>query len=91
MNRSAPVGLLRVLLMLALCAVAVPGWAQSLRVMTFNVRLPVAADGENRWEARRTLMAATIHRYRPDLFGTQELHKPSACWPGTSAPCPASR
>ena len=76
MNRSAPAGLFRVLLMLALCAVAVPGWAQSLRVMTFNVRLPVAADGENRWEARRALMADTIRRYRPDLFGTQELHEP---------------
>lgn len=47
--------------------------AETLRVMSFNVRLPVAADGENRWEARRTLLIETIRRERPDLIGTQEL------------------
>jgi endonuclease/exonuclease/phosphatase family metal-dependent hydrolase len=69
-------GLHRILLALFLCGIAAPAWTQSLRVMTFNVRLPVAADGENRWEARRELTADTIRRYRPDLIGTQELHKP---------------
>lgn len=47
--------------------------AERLRVMSFNVRLPVAADGDNRWESRRTLMIDTIRRERPDLIGTQEL------------------
>ncbi|MBP6750642.1 MAG: endonuclease/exonuclease/phosphatase family protein [Xanthomonadaceae bacterium] len=47
--------------------------AETLRVMSFNVRLPVAADGENRWEARRDLLVETIRRERPDLIGTQEL------------------
>lgn len=76
MIRPFVTGLYRLLLALILCGIAAPAWAQSLRVMTFNVRLPVEADGENRWEARRELMADTIRRYRPDLFGTQELHKP---------------
>jgi len=47
--------------------------AQDLRVMTFNVRLPLASDGENRWEARRALMIDTIRRAHPDVIGTQEL------------------
>ena len=57
---------------LLLCA-CVAAQARDLRVMSFNVRLPVAADGENRWEARRTLMIETIRRAHPDLVGTQEL------------------
>lgn len=47
--------------------------AQNLRAMSFNVRLPVAADGENRWEARRDVLVETIRRERPDIIGTQEL------------------
>ena len=50
--------------------------AQPLRVMSFNVRLPVEADGDNRWEARRELMARVISHQHPDLIGSQELHKP---------------
>ena len=52
-----------------------PAAAQSLRVMSFNVRLPVESDGENRWENRRELMARVIEEQRPDVFGTQELFK----------------
>jgi endonuclease/exonuclease/phosphatase family metal-dependent hydrolase len=47
--------------------------AESLRVMTFNVRYPATGDGPNRWEARRDLLVATIREKNPDLFGTQEL------------------
>ncbi|MBN8736420.1 MAG: endonuclease/exonuclease/phosphatase family protein [Xanthomonadales bacterium] len=49
--------------------------ADSLRVMTFNVRLPLASDGPERWEARRDLFVKTIRDERPDVFGTQELYK----------------
>lgn len=52
-----------------------PAMAQSLRVMTFNVRLPVDSDGANRWEARRTLMTKVVAREHPDLIGTQELYQ----------------
>lgn len=48
---------------------------EPLRVMTFNVRVPVASDGPNRWKNRRNLMAETIRQAHPDVFGTQELHK----------------
>ena len=52
-----------------------PAMAQSLRVMTFNVRLPVDSDGANRWEARRALMTKVVAREHPDLIGTQELYR----------------
>jgi endonuclease/exonuclease/phosphatase family metal-dependent hydrolase len=52
-----------------------PAMAQSLRVMTFNVRLPVDSDGANRWEARRALAAKVVARANPDLIGTQELYQ----------------
>lgn len=51
------------------------GRREELRVMAFNVRLPVAADGPNRWEARQDLFVETIRRADPDLIGTQELWK----------------
>ncbi len=57
-------------LLLCLCGAT---HAQTLRVMSLNVRLPVAADGEDRWEARRDQMVDMLRRTRPDLIGTQEL------------------
>lgn len=65
-------------LLLALAAalsIATPALARDLRVMSFNVRLPVEADGPNRWEARRDLFARTVARADPDIIGTQELHQ----------------
>lgn len=63
----------------ALTAVAAPaaaaGRASGLRVMTFNVRVPVDREPERTWEARRPLAAALIRRTAPDLIGTQELVK----------------
>ena len=47
--------------------------AAPLRVMSFNVRVPVEADGPDRWEARRYLLVRTIRDARPDVIGTQEL------------------
>lgn len=68
---------MRIAMLLACVAVALPAIAKppSLRVMTFNVRLPVESDGANRWEARRDLMAETIRKELPDVIGTQELYK----------------
>ena len=43
-----------------------------LRVMSFNVRVPVDTD-DNRWELRRDLLVRTIRDAAPDLVGTQEL------------------
>jgi len=47
--------------------------AESLRVMTFNVRYPAKGDGANRWELRQDTLARVIALKNPDVMGTQEL------------------
>jgi endonuclease/exonuclease/phosphatase family metal-dependent hydrolase len=59
-----------IMLLLALAAIAC---AQPLRVVTFNVRLPLASDGANAWDNRRDIFVETVRRMDPDLMGTQEL------------------
>lgn len=71
MSRPWRITLLSVVLALA----SLPLAAQSLRVMSFNVRVPVESDGPNRWEARRDIMVRTIREQQPDVMGTQELHQ----------------
>ena len=59
-------------LLFASAAMAAP---QPLRVMTFNVRLPLDQDGPNQWQYRRDFAADVVARAKPDIIGTQELHK----------------
>ena len=59
------------------CFMTCPSPAQSendgtLRVMSFNVRLGSANDGEHRWDLRKELLVETIRGFDPDLLGTQE-------------------
>lgn len=68
-----PIHLLLIAGMLALSIP--PAMAQTLRVMSFNVRYPNPDDGANRWENRRDLMVHTIEQQQPDVIGTQELFK----------------
>jgi endonuclease/exonuclease/phosphatase family metal-dependent hydrolase len=56
-----------------LLALAVPADAETLRVMTFNVRYPAKGDGPDLWEKRRDLLVETIREKDPDIMGTQEL------------------
>jgi endonuclease/exonuclease/phosphatase family metal-dependent hydrolase len=58
------------LLLLALSASA-----ESLRVLSFNVRYANPQDGANIWENRRDLFLRTVREANPDLMGTQELLK----------------
>ncbi|NJC28032.1 glycerophosphodiester phosphodiesterase family protein [Neolewinella antarctica] len=56
-------------------AAQVPGCTdeeQGLRVMTYNVRLDVASDGENAWPNRKEFLATQIEFHAPDVLGTQE-------------------
>jgi endonuclease/exonuclease/phosphatase family metal-dependent hydrolase len=46
--------------------------AQSLKVMTYNIRLDVASDGENDWVHRRDFFCSQMQYYEPDIFGVQE-------------------
>lgn len=46
--------------------------SQSLKVITYNIRLDVASDGDNAWGNRKEFFTSQIQFYEPDIFGTQE-------------------
>lgn len=46
--------------------------AQNLKLMTYNIRLDVASDGENAWPNRKEYWASQMSFYEPDIFGIQE-------------------
>ena len=46
--------------------------AQNINLMTYNVRLNVASDGDNAWPVRKAFFLNQIRFYSPDIFGTQE-------------------
>ncbi len=48
------------------------GNAQSLKLMTYNIRLDVEGDGENNWSHRKEFFTSQIQFYEPDIFGIQE-------------------
>jgi len=51
---------------------AKPRDADSLRVMTFNIRYDNPGDGENVWPLRREKVASMIRLHRADIAGLQE-------------------
>ena len=59
------------------CSTAPPvranaGSADTLRVMSFNIRYGTARDGENAWPARRALAIDVIRDFAPAVLGVQE-------------------
>ncbi len=46
--------------------------AQNLKLMTYNIRLDLESDGENKWSNRKDFWASQINFYEPDVFGIQE-------------------
>ena len=46
--------------------------ADTVRVMSFNIRYGTARDGDDVWPNRKELVAETINQFKPDLLGTQE-------------------
>lgn len=45
-----------------------------IRVMSYNVRLGVAKDGDNSWDKRREATPAMLRDIRPEVFGVQEAY-----------------
>lgn len=70
MNMRNCIWILLCLGLLGLCNPA--SAAGPLRVMTFNVRVPVDTNA-NAWEHRRDLLVQVIEQQHPDVLGTQEL------------------
>ena len=46
--------------------------AQNLKLMTYNIRLDLASDGENAWSNRKDYFCSQLAFYEPDIFGIQE-------------------
>ena len=46
--------------------------AQSIKVMTYNIRYDTPADGVNQWPKRANKVVALIQKYDPDILGIQE-------------------
>lgn len=46
--------------------------AQSLKIMTYNIRLDIVSDGENSWSNRKDFFTSQIQFYEPDIIGVQE-------------------
>ena len=45
-----------------------------IKIMTFNIRYGTAADGENSWEYRKSILINCLKKYQPDILGVQESH-----------------
>lgn len=66
---------LRRLFILSLSALMCTVSAEAgIRVMSFNVRQGMAADGDNAWDNRKEASAAMLEDLRPDVFGVQEAY-----------------
>ena len=59
--------------MIALLLLSLGSSAQTVKVMTYNIRLDVASDGVNQWSNRTEKLPALIRKYDPDLVGLQEV------------------
>lgn len=45
---------------------------QEVSLMTYNIRLDVASDGENSWPNRKEMLLSQLNYFEPDIFGIQE-------------------
>ena len=48
---------------------------QSIRVMTFNIRLDIPNDGANAWNNRKDNFVSMIRFHKADIIGLQEAQK----------------
>lgn len=46
--------------------------SQNLSLMTYNMRLDTAIDGDQDWTHRKDFFVGQINFYEPDIFGVQE-------------------
>ena len=47
--------------------------SDTVRIMSFNIRLPVESDGVDYWETRKPLAVRMLEEQQPDVIGLQEL------------------
>jgi len=64
--------LIKTILVIVMATLGFFSYGQSLKLMTYNIRLDVASDGVNAWPLRKDFFASQIQFYEPDLLGVQE-------------------
>lgn len=60
---------------------------QELKVMSFNVRLYPADDGENSWPMRCNAIPVMLREAAPDVFGVQEAYREQLDFITEQCPC----
>jgi endonuclease/exonuclease/phosphatase family metal-dependent hydrolase len=55
-----------------LISLSFPASAQSLKVMSYNIRYATESDGINAWSKRKDRVYALLQKYDPDIIGIQE-------------------
>lgn len=55
-----------------LTLLSVSAFSQTVKLMTYNIRLDVAVDGENDWTHRKSFFTSQVKFYEPDFLGVQE-------------------
>jgi endonuclease/exonuclease/phosphatase family metal-dependent hydrolase len=63
---------MRKLILFLLIGICQMAGAQSVKVMSYNLRLDTPVDGENAWPNRIQKVAHLIQKYDPDVIGVQE-------------------
>jgi endonuclease/exonuclease/phosphatase family metal-dependent hydrolase len=61
-----------IVIVVCFCLMSLFANSQTLKIMTYNIRLDVASDGENDWTHRKDFFNRQILFYAPDIFGIQE-------------------
>jgi endonuclease/exonuclease/phosphatase family metal-dependent hydrolase len=61
-----------IFLLLIVFSCTIASTAQSVKVMTYNIRYDNPGDGINSWSNRKDKLAQLISKYNPDIFGVQE-------------------
>ena len=61
------------LALLVMCLLTVSSFeGQDFSVMTYNIRLDIASDGENAWMHRKDFLISQVLFFSPDILGVQE-------------------
>jgi len=66
--------LLMAALMVLPVSVSAKKKTSNLKVISYNIRLGTAKDGDNSWEFRYPASSAMINDQKPDIFGVQEAY-----------------
>lgn len=62
----------KISIVIFLSLLSITSFTQTLKIMTYNIRLDVAVDGENDWTHRKDFFTSQIKFYGPDFLGVQE-------------------